>query len=152
MNWTVTVLVASLLIIPQEVSREIETVRQKDLKRHPGVEYGAFNIHVLKLDNGGIGSLRALMIEIEVTNQDSETRDFDAGALAFVDKEGRQISAREPSFKFLSGSEWYLGEPVSIHPGAKQKFKVPFTGSLYLDKNIPTKLFYGDDLILRIIK
>jgi len=150
MNWMVVVLIAGFLATPQEVSSEVEVVRQKDFKRHPGVEYDPFLIRVQEIDNAGMFGFRAQVMKLEISNRATEAKEFDAGQLRFVDKAGRQIEARGRSF--LASGGLYLGKPSLILPGATINLTVLFTGSLYLDKNIPTKLFYGGDLILQIIK
>ena len=149
----ITILLALLIPIPafaQEVSSEVEVVRQKDFKRHPGVEYGPFLIRIQEIDNAGMFGFRAQVMKIEISNKAEEAIEFDAGLLMFVDKTGKQIEARGRSF--MAPADQYRGEPSLILPGATINLRVGFSGSLYLDENIPTKLFYGGVLILQIVK
>lgn len=127
MKWMVVVLFAGIFATPQEVSSEVEVVRQKDFKRHPGVEYGPFLIRVQEVDNAGMFGLRAQVMKMEISNRATEAKEFDAGQLRFVDKEGRQIEARGRS-SFLADADIYRGEPSLILPGVTGQQKSPLFG------------------------
>jgi len=160
MNWMVAILISSLFVIPQAGGSDVELVRHKELtnKRHPGMKYGPFLIRVRRIDNAGAGNLRVQITNIEVSNLSLEAKEFDAGQLSYVDKNGRQIKATLPPKYVLFGiyippaADTYQGEPVLIQPEATLKLKVFFTGSLKLDKKIPTRFFYKDGLLVEIIK